>query len=106
MVMMPPAARVCGQSPFSAMAASVFRGCSSTMAICRRRLSDTEAIQLEDVVRRAYQRPLTLDVLKSPQQELPEAPRLLNLSDHGFDDRLARRVDSRSSLRVELPRSW
>src|SRR6266849_4791687 len=62
--------------------------------------SSAESVQLQNVVRRADQRPLALDLGQPAQQELPEATRLLNLSNHGFDDRFARRVDRRTRLRV------
>src|SRR3989442_5529323 len=61
-----------------------------------------ESIQLQNVVCRAHERPFTLHLLEPTQQELPEAPRLLDLANHGFDDRFARRVDGRAGLRVQL----
>src|SRR5918994_1989650 len=99
---MPSAAR----SPYrlssaAAMAASVTKVCPSAKRPCRLP-SDAEAIQLENVVRRAYQRPFALDLLESSQQELPEAPGLFDLPNHRFDDCLARRIDGRAGLRVEL----
>src|ERR1700730_13876696 len=64
--------------------------------------SPTEAIQLENVVRRADQGPFALDLLESPQQELPEATGLLDLTNHRFDDRFARGIDRRARLGVQL----
>src|SRR5712692_1509368 len=64
--------------------------------------SEAEPIELENVVRRADQRPFTLYLLESPQQELAEATRLLDLYDHRFDDPLARGRDRRAGLRVQL----
>src|SRR5439155_24324887 len=64
--------------------------------------SQTEAIELENVVRRAHQRPFTLHLLESTQQELPETTSLLDLADHWFDDALARGIDRRAGLRVQL----
>src|SRR5438105_15258764 len=65
--------------------------------------SDTEAIQLENVVRRAHQRPFALHLLESPQQELPEATGLLDLADHWFDDSFARGIDRRA---VPPTKAW
>jgi hypothetical protein len=59
-------------------------------SICR---SQAEAIQLENVVRRAHQRPFPLHLLESTQQELPEAAGLLDLSNHRFHDPFAGGVD-------------
>src|SRR5207247_5516173 len=64
--------------------------------------SSVESIQLQNVVGRADERPFALHLLEATQQELPEAPRLLDLAKHGFDDRFARRVDGRAGLRVQL----
>src|SRR5271155_5356070 len=55
--------------------------------------SSVESIQLQNVVGRAHERPFRLHVLESPQQELSEAPGLLDLAKHRFDDRFTRRVD-------------
>ena len=41
-----------------------------------------EAEQLEQVVAGADQRPLALHLLQTPQEELPEAPALLDLAEH------------------------
>src|ERR1700730_5077052 len=64
--------------------------------------SPTEAIQLENVVRRADQRPFALYLLESPQQELPEATGLLDLTNHRFDDCFALGIDRRARLGVQL----
>src|SRR5687767_10519575 len=66
------------------------------------RASHTEPIQLENVVRCAHERPFALHLLASPQQELPKATGLFDLSDHGFDDAFARGIDGRAGLRVQL----
>src|SRR5262245_18362795 len=65
--------------------------------------SNAEAIQLENVVRRAHERPFALHLLESPQQELSKAARALDLSDHRFDDPFARRVGGLARLREQLP---
>ena len=62
-----------------------------------------EAIQLQDVVRRAHQRPFRLHLRQAPQQKGSEAARLLDLPDHRFDDRFAPGVDGRAGLREQLP---
>ena len=41
----------------------------------------------------------TLDLLESPQQELPEASCVFDLPNHRFDDRLARRVAPAANTR-------
>src|SRR5207253_9405885 len=64
--------------------------------------SQAQAIQLENIVCGAYQRPFTLHCLQSTQQELSEATRLLDLTNHRFDDPFARGIDRRASLRVQL----
>src|SRR6516165_12559543 len=64
--------------------------------------SDAETIQLENVVRRAHQRPFTLDLLKSAQEKLPKATRLLDLSDHRFDDGFPPGIDGSAHLAVQL----
>ena len=101
-VTFPPAARSPSLSLLSAMAASVSSSPRprSEAAVC----SDAEAIQLENVVRRAHERPFTLHLLESTQQELPEAARLLDLADHGFDDAFAGGIDGRAGLRMQLAR--
>ena len=48
--------------------------------------SPAEAIQLEHIVRRAHQRPCPVYFLESTQQELPETPGLLDLSDDRLQD--------------------
>src|SRR2546425_988047 len=101
MVTLPRAARPRCLSPLAAMAAWV-----SAPAIERERAKaplrlDAETIQLENVVRCAYQRPFTLHLLESTQQELPEATSLLDLSNHGFDDSFARGIDRRAGLGVD-----
>src|SRR5437762_3532232 len=63
--------------------------------------SSIESIQLQNVVGRAHERPFTLNLLESPQQELPEAPGLLDLAKHRLDDRFARRVHSCPGLPVQ-----
>src|SRR5262245_59327289 len=65
--------------------------------------SYTETVQLENVVCGAHQRPFALYVLETPQQELPETARLLDLSDDRFDESFACRVDGRAGLRQQLP---
>ena len=62
----------------------------------------TEAIQLENIVRRAHQRPFPLHLLEPTQQELPETTGLLDLANHRFDDPFAGRVNRRAGLRVQL----
>src|SRR5688500_12312621 len=42
-----------------------------------------EAIELQDVVRRAHQRPFRLHLREAPQQKGSEAARVLDLPDHG-----------------------
>ena len=96
-VTLPPAARPKCLSPFSAMVAWVFHTPSETIF-----RSHAETIELENVVRRAYQRPFALHLLEATQQELPEATRLFDLSDHWFDDPFARGIDRCPSLRVQL----
>src|ERR1700692_2846693 len=86
-------------SPSSARAAWVFGSSPKVESPPR---SPAEAIQLENVVRRAYQRPFALYLLESPQQELPEATGLLDLANDRFDDRFARRIDRRAGLGVQL----
>src|SRR2546430_12116212 len=85
------------------MAASASNACPSSTTVPGSP-SDTEAIQLENVVRRAYRRPFPLHLLESPQQELAEAARLLDLADHRFDDPFARGIDSGARLRLQLAR--
>src|SRR5882672_3907393 len=70
-----------------------------TALACR---SSVESIQLQNVVCRAHERPFTLHLLEPAQQELPKSPRLLDLANHGFDDRFARRVDGGAGLGVQL----
>src|ERR1700730_17275136 len=86
-------------SPSSARAAWV-SGSSPKVESSPR--SPAEAIQLENVVRRAYQRPFALHLLESTQQELPEATGLLDLTNDRFDDRFACGIDSRARLGVQL----
>src|SRR5512134_1024309 len=64
--------------------------------------SSIASVQLQNVVGRAHERPFTLHLLKPTQQKLSEASRLLDLPNHRFDDRLARRIHGRASLRVQL----
>src|SRR5437899_1928112 len=64
--------------------------------------SVAEAIQLQNVMRGAHERPFRLHVLEPTQEESPEAASLFNLSDDWFHHRLARRVDGRTGLRLEL----
>src|SRR4029450_13131488 len=63
-----------------------------------------QAIQFEDVVRGAHQRPFALELRDAAQQELAKASRLLDLSQYRFDDRLASGVDRGARLRQELSR--
>src|ERR1700688_3329546 len=95
----PRAARPSCLSPCSARAAWVSGSSPKVESHTR---SPAEAIQLENVVRRAYQRPFALYLLESPQQELPEATGLLDLANDRFDDRFARRIDRRARLGVQL----
>src|SRR4051794_3049191 len=60
------------------------------------------SIQLQNVVRRAHQRPFALNLLQPPQQELPEAAGLLDLAKHRLDDGFARRVDGGAGRPVQL----
>src|SRR5712692_8237049 len=85
-------------SPLSAMAAWTFRRPESESIGC----SQAEAIELENVVGRAHERPFPLHLLEATQQELSEAARLLNLSNDRFDDSFAGGVDRRTRLRVQL----
>src|SRR5687768_15201523 len=62
-----------------------------------------EAIQLQDVVRRAYQRPFRLYLCQASQQKGSEAARVLDLPDQRFDDRFAPSVDGGAGLREQLP---
>src|SRR6266545_859445 len=64
--------------------------------------SEAQPIELENVVRRADQRPFTLHLVDSTQQELPEAASLLDLSDHRFHEPFARGIDRGARLRVQL----
>ena len=52
----------------------------------------TEAIHLQNVVRRTYQRPLSTNFFDPPHEKLPEAPRLFDLAKDRFDNSLARCV--------------
>src|SRR5438552_3236238 len=60
--------------------------------------------QLQDVVRRADQRPLVPHPLDPASQELPEPPRLLDLSEHRFHDNLAPTVGLPAAGGEELAR--
>src|SRR5580765_8191221 len=64
----------------------------------------TQPIHLQNVMRRAHQRPFSLDLRQPTQEELPEATRLLDLPKDWFDDRFARGIDCRARLRVQLAR--
>jgi hypothetical protein len=86
------AARGKNQLPGSAMAARMSAPCSRSKAVAGL-FSEAEAMELENVVRRADQRPFALDRLQSVQEELSEAPGLFDLLNYRFDDRLARRID-------------
>jgi len=57
-------------------------------------LSITEPVSLQNVVRGTHQRPL--------RPHLCQAPRLLDLPEHRFPNRLARRVDRRPRLRLRF----
>ena len=61
--------------------------------------SHAEAIELEDVVRRADQRPFRLHLFESTQQELPEAPRVFDLTEHRFDPAFAGGISENSLVR-------
>src|SRR6188508_295075 len=100
MVTSSPAARPRCLPSLSAIAASVSRTRSSPRS--ESASSHAEAIQLENVVRRTHQRPFTLHLLESPQQELPKATRLLDLSDDRLDDPFARCIDGGAGLREQL----
>src|SRR3954469_1784265 len=69
--------------------------------VCR---SGITAIQLQNVVRRAHERPFALDLVQAPQEELAESSGLLDLAKHRLDDRLAHRVHGRPDLAVQLAR--
>ncbi len=97
MVTLPHAARPQCLSCLRAMAAWFARPESDSTL-----LSQAEPIELENVVRCANQLPFALHLLESTQQELPEATGLLDLPDHRFDDPLARGIDCRASLGVQL----
>src|SRR6266536_2807598 len=83
------------------MAVPASAACPSSMTVSGWP-SDAEAIQLENVVRRAHQRPFTLHLLESSQQELPEATGLFDLADHWFDDPFARGIHGRAGLRMQF----
>src|ERR1700722_9873314 len=100
-VTFPRAARPPCLSPIAAMAARESCARSSRKRESAFR-SLTEAIQLENIVRRAHQRPFPLHLLESTQQELPEAAGVLDLPNHRFDDPFAGRIDRRAGLRVQL----
>src|SRR5437660_5923257 len=85
------------------MAAPASAACPSSMTVSGWP-SDAEAIQLENVVRRAHQRPFTLHLLESSQQELSEATGVFDLTDHWFDDPFARGIHGRTGLRVQFAR--
>src|SRR5919197_3374240 len=100
---MSSAARSSAQSSsVSAMAVSAFRVGPSAKDDAYDWPSEAEAIELQDIVRRTHEGPLTLHLLEPPQKELPEAARVLDLSDDRLDDPFARRVDSRAGLRQQL----
>src|SRR5919109_4515798 len=101
MVTLPRAARRPSRSSVSAMAASRPTPRSRARAASR---SYAETIQLENVVGGAHQRPFSLHLLEPAQQELPEAARVLDLSDDRFDEAFARRVGGSAGLREQLPR--
>src|SRR5713101_212463 len=67
------------------------------------RLSIAEPVQLQNVVRETDHGPLPLHVLQTPQEELPEAARLFDLSKHRLHDRFAPGVDGRSHLGLQFP---
>ena len=52
-----------------------------------------EPVKLQNIVSQAHQRPLAAHFFNASQQKLTESARLLDLSEHGFDDRLARRIN-------------
>ena len=59
-------------------------------------------MQLQHIVRGAYQRPFGAHLFHAAQQELPEALRLLDLSEDRLDDGLAPRVDGSPALVISL----
>src|SRR5262249_60919809 len=64
--------------------------------------SYAEAVQSEDIVRRADQGPLALHLLDAPQRELPKSTGLLNLSDYRLDQAFACGVDRHARRRHPL----
>ena len=80
----------------------VYRHCHAV----RMRDSQAEAVQLENVVRGAHQRPLGLHLRVAAQQEPTKATRLFDLSEHWFDHRFAGRVHRGPGLGVELARPY
>src|SRR5712691_3468587 len=62
----------------------------------------SRAEELEQIVGEADQGPLTDHLTISAQREAAEAAHLLRLSEHGFHDALAARVDQAALGRVEL----
>src|SRR5580693_811875 len=98
----PRAARLRYLSPSSAWAAWVS---GSRPKVESPPPSPAEAIQLENVVRRADQRPFALYLLESAQQELPEATGLLDLANDRFDDASASRCTRRWACRRSPPGS-
>ena len=51
--------------------------------------SPIRAGQLQHIVRRAQEAPLAADFFDSAEQELPEAPRKFDVTEHRLDDLLA-----------------
>src|ERR1700693_486593 len=83
------------------MGVPAFAACPTSMTVSGGP-SNGEPIQLENVVRRAHQRPFTLHLLESPQQELSETTGVLDLPNDRFDDPFARGIDRRASLNMQL----
>ena len=59
--------------------------------------------QFEQIMDGANHRPLASDLVETPQQELPEASGLLDLSEHRLDDLLALPVAATPAGALELP---
>src|SRR5687767_5260751 len=66
--------------------------------------SSTQAIQLQNVMGRADQRPFASHLLDPAQQELPEAAGLFDLPQHRFDYGFTSGIDRRPDLGEQLAR--
>jgi hypothetical protein len=64
--------------------------------------SETEAVHLQNVMRHAHHRPFRSHLLDPPQEKLPEASCMFDLSEYGFDDPLSPRIDRRAGFRLKL----